>query len=105
MWECQGRGPNYDLAVEHDLPDPEFFGSFDRLACAAYISGVADMNALYVGIYKQRAFFCFPDVGIVRDQQIRIFMRWTDEYPGRLHETKRSAVVSAFVEAFPCSAE
>ena len=105
MWKCEGRGPNYVLAVEHDLPDPEFFGSFDLLACAEYISGFADMNTLYVGIYKRRAFFCFPELGIATDQQIRVFMKWADEYPERLHESKRVSVVSAFAEAFPCSAE
>ena len=81
--------------------DAEFFGQFDLMQCASYISGVADMNALFAGL-AGRGLFCFPKKGLSQEQQIRVFIKWAEVHPELLHETRRTGVVSAFVEAFPC---
>lgn len=102
MWDCQGRGTIYDPAVKNDFPDADFFGTFDRLTCAAYVSGIVDMNALSTGIFG-KPFFCFPKRGIPQEQQILIFLKWAEKYPERLHESRRISLVTAMQEAFPCS--
>ena len=101
MWECQGRGTNYDIAVQSKLSNPDFFGGYDLMVCAQYISGISDLNALFVGVFGT-SLFCLPKIGLAREQLIRIFLKWAEEHPSRLHESRRSAVVSAFAEAFPC---
>ena len=88
------------MALEHDM-DTDSFGNFDLMMCTSYISGVADMNALYVGIFGQ-GLFCFPKRGLSQEQQFRVFIKWAETHPELLHETRRSGVVEAFREAFPC---
>ena len=104
MWSCQKRGMIYDFAAANDLSDADFFGEFDLLMCASYISGIVDMNALNAGI-SGASLFCIPKTGIPQEQQILVFLKWTEKYPERLHESRRSALVSAMVESFPCPAK
>ena len=104
MWDCQGRGMIYEFATENDMPDADFFGELDRLMCASYISGIVDMNALNAGILGA-SLICFPQTGIPQEQQILVFLKWAENYPERLHESRRSAVVGALVESFPCAAK
>ena len=104
MWDCQGRGMIYEFATENDLPDPGFFGNLDNLMCASYISGIVDMNSLNAGILGT-SLFCFPKTGIPQEQQILVFLKWVKKYPERLHESRRSAVVTAMMESFPCAAK
>ena len=101
MWDCQERGMIYEFAVKNDLPDSDFFGNLDGLVCASYISGIVDMNSLNAGMLGA-SLFCFPKTGIPQEQQILIFLKWAEKYPERLHESRRAAVVTAMVEAFPC---
>jgi len=101
MWACQGRGELYDTFSKMNAGDGEVFGSFDILICVAYLAGITDMNALNLGILGT-APFCFPKSGIAAEQQILIFIKWANQNPDKLHESRRSGVVSAFAEAFPC---
>ncbi len=71
------------------------------MMCASYISGVADMNALFTGTAGW-GFFCFPKRGLSQEQQIRVFIKWAEAHPELLHETRRLGVVEALREAFPC---
>ncbi len=98
--QCESRGTWFSLALENNM-DADFFGQFDLMMCASYISGIADMNALYVGM-AGRGLFCFSKPGLSQEQQIRVFIKWAEAHPELLHETRRSAVVGAFMEAFPC---
>ena len=104
MWDCQARGMIYEFAVKNDLPDSDFFGNLDRLVCASYISGIVDMNALNAGILGA-SLICFPKTGIPQEQQILVFLKWAKKYPERLHESRRTAVVTAMQESFPCAAK
>ena len=101
MWECQGRGQNYDLAVKTNMPDPEFFGSYDTLICASYISGFVDLNAIHEGMLGA-GMFCFPKTGLSQEQQMRMFVKWAEEHPEDLHQSRRLGVLLTFTEAFPC---
>ena len=97
---CQSRGTWFSLALENNT-DAKFFGQFDLMMCASYISGVVDMSAIFAGM-AGRGLFCFPRRGLSQEQQIRVFIKSAVAHPEMLHETRRSAVVGAFVEAFPC---
>lgn len=102
MRDCQGRGKNYDIASNNKLSDPDVFGYFDIATCAAYLSGLSDLNALYRGLFG-KSFFCFPSEGISIEQQILIFIKWAQDNPNLLHESKRTGVTAAFQQAFPCT--
>ena len=67
---CQSRGTWFSLALDNNM-DADFFGPFDLMTCVSYISGVADMNALFAGIFGQ-GLFCFPKRGLSQEQQIRV---------------------------------
>lgn len=88
VWLCEGKEPA-------DAPN------FGILHCASYLSGMMDMNAMVTGTIGQ-GFFCLPERGISNDQARRVFLEWAARNSGSLHESKRSTVVSALNEAFPC---
>lgn len=102
MRNCQGRGHNYRNALESNLPDPDFFGTFDLAECVTYMAGISDANVMFSSVGKG-AFFCLPNAGISGEQQIMVFLNWTKDHPERLHESRRTAVISAFSTAFPCA--
>ena len=93
--------PNSALAENND--DAEFFGRFDVLECGSYLGGMVDMNAMFQGVGGSRGFFCFPERGISWEQQIRVFIKWAEANPEKLHESRRLGVIIAFAEAFPCN--
>ena len=101
MWSCEGRGKFYDLASKAKMKDASFFGTFDLHACVEYLEGIVDANAMYIAMGRP-GLFCLPKVGLVREQQILVFQKWAKAYPERLHETRRSAVFTAFANTFPC---
>ena len=101
MRDCQGRGSNYDAAVQSNMPDPKFFGNYDVLICIGYIAGISDLNALNRGVFG-RSFFCFPGAGLSAEQQVLVVVKWMRDHPEQLHESRRMAVVGAFAQAFPC---
>jgi len=97
---CQGQGRHYAESVEKQW-DTELFGRIDVVECTSYLAGIADMNAVAKRVYG-RGVFCFPRTGVSAEQQVRAFLRWAKAYPHLLDESRRSAAVSAFVEAWPC---
>jgi hypothetical protein len=88
VWDCKGEGYNYQIAQKKNLGDPKFFGIFDKISCASYISGLVDMHSLVRGVFKKQ-FFCFPKTGIVQEQQMLVFLKWAGNNPERLHESRR----------------
>ncbi len=101
MWACQGRGDNYKIASENNM-DAEIFGTFDLLGCIEYLAGVSDMNAVFQAV-TERGLFCFPEQGLPSEQQARVFLKWAEANPEELHKNRRSGVVIAFANAFPCN--
>ncbi len=97
---CQSQGRHYAHAVEKQW-DTELFGRIDFVECTSYLAGIADMNAVTKKVYG-RGVFCFPRTGVSAEQQVRAFLRWAEAYPHLLDESRRSAAVGAFVEAWPC---
>ncbi len=101
MRACQSRGQFYNFASESNQ-DAEFYGGFDLLMCLEYLGAVADTNAVVESLLG-RGVFCFPEKGISSEQQARVFIKWAEANPESLHKHRRSGVVIAFAEAFPCN--
>lgn len=97
---CQGQGRHYKHAVEQQW-DTAIFAQIDFVECTAYLAGIADMNAVTKRVFG-RGVFCFPRTGVTAEQQAQAVLRWAKAHPHLLHESRRSAAVSAFVEAWPC---
>ncbi len=97
---CQSQGRHFTHAVEKQW-DTDLFGQIDFVECTSYLAGMADMNAVAKRVYG-RGVFCFPQQGVSAEQQVRAFLDWAERYPHLLDESRRSGVVSAFVEAFAC---
>jgi len=76
----------------------------DRLSCVAYLSGVLDGVVLMQKLMEQqkRAPLCLPDEGISMEQYRRIVVKWLEDRPNILHESKRIHAVKALLDAFPC---
>jgi hypothetical protein len=102
MWDCQGKGTFYTMALDNKMKDPKFFSAFDMQSCIQYLAGVVDANAVYIAM-KRGGIFCFPKIGLTAEQQILIFLKWTKENPERLHKSRRSGLFEAFNSAFPCN--
>jgi hypothetical protein len=97
---CKAQGRHLRYAVERQW-DIELFGQIDFVECTAYLAGIADMNAVAKRVFGQGV-FCFPRAGVSAEQQAAALLRWAQAHPHLLHESRRSAAVSAFVEAWPC---
>jgi hypothetical protein len=86
--ECQGRGPAGELGL---------------LACASYLSGMMDLNAVLIGTKRlPNPVFCIPAAGISNEQAMLVFLKWATEHPEQLHETARMSMLISLSQAFPC---
>jgi hypothetical protein len=63
--------------------------------CLGYMKGV--MDSLSVSPAKS---ICLPDV--TTGQLARVYMKWADANPERLHESMYLGVLESLVQAFPC---
>lgn len=69
------------------------------LACSAYLMGVLD-GAVMMQAHKKE--ICLPQEGISGEQYRRIVVKWLEDRPKILHESKRLHAVLALIDAFPC---
>jgi Rap1a immunity proteins len=72
------------------------------LYCASYISGFLDATSLTSFSTKGQKNICTPDQGIANDQAARILVKYLRENPELLHQSGRTSVYVALVQAFPC---
>jgi hypothetical protein len=78
--------------------------------CQGYFSGIwfAARNFDYEvrnGFIEQKigtVFFCPPEGGSP-NQLKKIFLKWANDHPERLHEEKDSVIFEVLRDAFPCS--
>jgi len=75
--------------------------SMERLTCLTYLNGVLD-GAEVMQAYLPKPKFCLPDEGVSMEQYRRIVVKWLEDRPNVLHESKRIHAVKALVDAFPC---
>jgi len=89
---CDGREP---------IPEEPFFG---QALCAFYLRGMMDLHSLLTGYTRQKfKFFCLPKAEISGEQAIKIFLRWAEKYPEKLHTSARVSAMLSPSEAFPCN--
>jgi hypothetical protein len=70
--------------------------------CSGYIDGFLDGHALTAAINGGRKLYCLPLRGISAEQATRIFVKYLQDHPEKLHDSGRILVLIAFETAFPC---
>lgn len=77
--------------------------------CIGYVSGVLDMDALWLGFDKKAAnknlsmHICSPGgEGVAIGQAVRVVVKWLKDNPEKLHWRGETVVVLALRQAFPC---
>ncbi len=86
--QCEGREP---------ASAPEL----GLLACASYLAGFIDMHSI-AEAYGASTGFCMPRQGIQNEQAVRVYVKWANDHPEKLHESARLSVLWAMSDAFPC---
>lgn len=97
---CKREGRHFAYALERQW-NTELFGQIDYVECTSYLAGIADMNAVAKGIFGASA-FCLPPAGVSAERQIQALLAWAARHPELANQARRTAAVSAFVEAWPC---
>src|SRR5687768_2032283 len=92
LWLCLGEEPISDAGAV-----------IGQIACARYIGGLLDMHSIAVEVQGAAPLFCAPGGGVSADQAMRIFMKWANENPAKLHLPARTSVLFSLRGAFPCA--
>lgn len=91
LWQCEGKQPTVAAAW------------IGQLSCARYIDGILDMHSIMTGgANAALPLFCLPSRGVSVDQAMKIFVKWANNNPEKLHTTARISVVLAMSRSFPC---
>ena len=87
--ECTGREPRPDASV-------------GLLACLNYLDGLLSMHQFLVAGELSRPMFCLPSQGLQLEEVMRVFVKFAEENPTVLHESKTVGAVTALTLAYPC---
>lgn len=68
------------------------------MACLGYLEGVRD--ALIVD--NGQNYLACPPPSATNEQLIRVYLRWVQANPDKLHENRYLGVINAFTESFHC---
>ena len=80
LWYCLGERPD----------GAEFLG---KVICGRYLDGILDMHSMATTLAGAKPMFCLPPTGISTDQAMRVFIKWAQNNPAKLHTTARISVV------------
>lgn len=69
--------------------------------CILYLQGVIDSFSTIYILNGMQNILCFPD-NIEAIQLKKVFLKWANNHPEKLHNIAASLVINAFSEAFPC---
>ena len=87
-----------DIRSADGLAPPTFGGGL----CLGFVTGVADMHALYHTAYPETIpLFCKPE-GLKVEQAVRVVIRFLETHPEQLHFGAAVLITQALQEAFPC---
>ena len=107
--DAQGLDGNHFLktcaaAIKQASNDPSLTAeeAFVGISCISYVSGFVDGLALAVGSDKSKRLICLPEQNIPNEQKIRIFVKYLNANPEKLHESGRMSLLIALARAFPC---
>jgi hypothetical protein len=70
--------------------------------CIGYISGLTSMHDIYSQLSANGRLFCIPSDGVERGQVVRIVVKFLEDHPEKLHESKAFLAINAMKSAFPC---
>lgn len=84
--------------------------TFNRGICAGYLMGISDSIEHYKEVFPSAVpagwSFSFNDIckpnGVTAGQLRKVWVKWANENPQRLHQTGKSLVLAAFYAAWPC---
>lgn len=101
--ECQAAVKSFD-GEKLDIRD-----SLNAAYCVAYVSGILDLDAMWLAYDKKDApkniplHVCTPEgEGLESGQSVRIIVKWLKANPEKLHWRGETVVVMALRQAFPC---
>ena len=77
--------------------------ALNRGFCIGYMQGVLITNLLVDRLKRGQAFYC-PAVEVSPDQGRKIFLKYMNDHPEKLHEEPNFMVIESLVAAFPCKA-
>lgn len=69
--------------------------------CLGYIDGVLDTLVLSKGFWSASDVICVPE-GVTSDQAVRVFVKYADEHPEKLHLNAPDIILDSLEKAFPC---
>lgn len=75
-------------------------------SCLGYVEGILDMAGLtkdWRWVPKERT-VCLP-AGVTANQAARVFVKYGDNHPEKLHLDAPDVVYDAMLEAFPCASK
>lgn len=92
-------------------PHPTFpevcLKSEQAFACMGFFKGLDEYQNIRVHYAKSSPFipfeslYCLPR-GVSYEQMVKVFLKWAEEHPEKLHMRAADAVLAALVRAFPC---
>lgn len=89
LWACNGEASTTEAVLQ-------------RMHCIGYVVGVFDGAQIIFGMNPENKMICSPEQGMSADQQIRIVTKWLEKHPEELHQSARTSILMAFMDAFPC---
>jgi len=91
----------YDIGERKFAPQVASEKSFDWGFCTGYIS--AAFQAGITGDTLHGTLFCTDSgASITLEQLAKVFLKYSEEHPAKLHENAFQHVALSFMEAFPC---
>jgi hypothetical protein len=102
---AQGTTSNaLDLLRWCDGREPDFMPELGPLLCSEYLGGLNDMHGLLTDPSLPTAaaskLYCAP--ALQGEQLVRIFVKFANEHPERLHGSPRIVFLEAMAQALPC---
>jgi len=80
-------------------------GNYNAGYCQGFVVGLIEMHegARSTGPQPLRPFFCLPPGEVTWNQTVRVYVRYLETHPARLHLDQRDLLIEALSDAFPCS--
>ena len=69
--------------------------------CLGYFQGVLITNYMFNALKRGDAFFCAP-IEVTPGQARKVFLKYINEHPEKLHEEPTSTVQESLIAVFPC---
>jgi len=76
--------------------------NIDTFSCLSYVKGFVDGSLnLIPALMAGKLPYCPPASSNV-DQWVRVFLKYMDQHPAKLHLEAGNMLMLALIEAFPC---